>query len=293
MMRFFRWLCAALALAAFGYGGWRAGVWLHRRQVHRPPPVVTVTFLEVSSGDCTVIRTPDGHAIVIDAGGEASGAQTADLLKQMGLAQIDLLVLASPADSSVGGVPALLQANIPIQSVWLDGVANPGDEQTAAVAELQSRHVPVETVYKHEAKTVGVSPMVFQVVWPPRYGPRSTRDAMVCRLDYGGQSCLFLGPLTAASEPYLISGASADDLRADVMQVTEHGEGEGSERELLIRVQPEIAVISSTQQTPPDPAALERLQSASADIWRTDQQGTLTVTLSLSTNAPVIKGSRS
>jgi beta-lactamase superfamily II metal-dependent hydrolase len=61
---------------------------------------------------------------------------------------------------------------------------------------------------------------------------------------------------------------------------------------MLHRVQPEIAVISSTAQAPPAPAALERLQAGGADIWRTDAQGTVTVTLSMNANTPIVTGSR-
>ena len=284
-------LAALIVLAALCFGGVKLGIWLRQRQVTSTQPMVTVSFLEVTDGDCTVIQTPDEHTIVIDTGGAANGDEVPRTLRRMGVIEIDLLVLAAPTDQAEGGVDALLKANLPIRSVWINSVAKPGTVQTQAIALLQAKNVPIQTVYENEKKSVGDSPMALKVLWPPRNGDRTTKDNLVCRVDYGAQSCLFLGPLAAESEPYLISGA-ADPLKADVMQVTDHGAGEGTERELLPRVQPEIAVISSTAQSPPAPATLERLQSAAADVWRTDIQGTVTVTLSTSPNTPTVTGSR-
>jgi competence protein ComEC len=284
-------LTASLSIVALAIAGMTLGAYLRRRQVPPPPPVVTVSFLELTDGDCTIIETPDDRFILIDAGGTGSGNQVATALRHLGAQQVDLLVLATSADSGIGGTPALLQSGIPIRSVWLNSIASPGDEQERIVDDLQNRRVPIRVVHENEQIQMGQDPVKLTAVWPPRHGDRAFKDNLVCRIDYGAQSCLFLGALRSESEPYLISGA-ADQLRADVLQVTDHGAGDGSARELLIRVQPEIAVISSTTQTPPAPAALERLQAASADIWRTDMQGTITVTLSMNPNTPLVTGSR-
>lgn len=280
-----------LGVAASAILGLMLGFWLRGRQTPKPVPVVTISFLELPDGDCSVIKTPDDHFIVIDAGGPASDDAVAQTLRRMGAAQIDLLVIASPAESAVGGAPNLIDSGIPIRSVWLDSVADAGDAQQKAIDELQAKHIPTRVVHENEQVQIGSSPMQFTAVWPPRHGSRAFTDNLVCRVDYGSQSCLFLGPLDAASEPYLISGAS-DKLHADVLQVTEHGDGEGSALELLRRAQPEIAVISSSPQTPPAPAAVDRLQAAGADIWRTDVQGMVTVTLSMQPGTPVVTGSR-
>lgn len=284
-------LVAALLIVGLGVGGAMLGIWLRQRQVQPLPPVVTVTFLELVDGDCTVIQTPGDHSIIIDAGGSANDGEVPRDLRRLGIYQIDLLVLAAPTEQAQGGVADILHAGLPIRSVWIDGVNNPGEVQAQTTALLQAKNVPIQTVYENENKNVGDSSTTFKVVWPPRYGDRAKRDNLVCRVDYGAQSCLFLGPLAAETEQYVISGAS-DQLHADVLQVTDHGSGEGSALELLRRVQPEIAIISSTKQTQPTPTALDRLQAAGADIWRTDMQGTVTVTLSTTPNTPTVTGSR-
>jgi competence protein ComEC len=266
------------------------GAWVRHRQAPVQLPVVTVRFLELSDGDCAVIHTPDDRFVLIDAGGSRSGGEVGAALRNMGVRQIDLLVLASADDAGIGGVASLLRSGLPIRQVWNNNVED-DSERSRVVTELENARIPMRTVHAGLWQRIGTSRTQITVVWPPEHGLRARSDALVCRIDYGVQSCLFLGPLSESGEPYLISGA-ADRLKADVMQVTDHGDGGATSLELLRGARPEIAVVACDANTPPAPAVLQRLQAAGADTWRTDQQGTVTVTLGMLDNAPTVTGSR-
>ena len=273
-------------------GGFALGYGFKKKQRAPQPPVVTISFLNITDGDATVVRTPDGHTALIDAGGSQVGTQVVDALRRLGVHQIDLLVLASPCDSSIGGVPAILASKLPIRSVWNNSVTTAPDpkERDQVMADLARAGIPLRVAHMNEQTRLGTGQIPFTAIWPPQHGERSKLDALICRIDFGSQSCLFLGPLASESEPYLISGAS-DKIQADVLQVTNHGDGQATEPELLRRVQPSIAVISATQTAAPAPATVQRLQAAEADVWQTDQQGTVTVTLATTPGTPGVTGS--
>jgi competence protein ComEC len=284
---------AIFGVVALCAAGLLLGVWVRRKQVPvQAPPAVTIRFLELSDGDCAVVETPDDRFILIDAGGSGSGGDVAAALRQMGAQKIDLLVLASAEDTGIGGVSALVRSGLPILSVWNNNdVDDGGSERSQVIADLANARIPMRTVRAGVSQHIGTSPLVITVLWPPEHGLRAHSDSLVCRVDYGTESCLFLGPLSEVGEPYLISGAGPR-LHADVMQVTDHGDGGGTSLELLRRATPEIAVISCEADRPPAPATLQRLQAAAAETWRTDQQGTVTVTLDMTANSPSVTGSR-
>lgn len=277
-------IAASLAAAKFGAS-------IRRSLQNTPaPPAVTVKFLDIKSGNCTVIRTPDDRYVLVDDGGNKASDEVVAALRKMGVGRIDLLILASPNDSGLGGTAGLLRANIPIRAAWVNNVLG-SSERNRVVGRLNAAGIPVRIVQSSVMQPVGDSrtPVCMSIVWPPMHGDRARRDGLVCRLDYGAQSCLFLGPIAAASEAYVVSGAGLG--RCDVLQVTDHGNGDGSSLELLRWAQPEIAVIAATAAEPPEQAALDRLQAAGASIWRTDIEGDVTITLTGGPDEPSITGS--
>jgi len=281
---------AILGVAVLCIAGGLMGAWVRHRQVLPQPPVMTVRFLDLSDGDCAVIHTPDDRFILIDAGGSRSDGEVTTALRDMGAKQIDLLILASADDSGIGGVAALLRSGLPIRSVWTNNIED-DSERDRVIADMDNERIPMRTVYAGLWQRIGTSRMQITAIWPPEHGFRARNDALVCRIDYGTQSCLFLGPLSESGEPYLISGA-ADRLKADVMQVTDHGDGGATSLELLHSAKPEIAVVACDAGRPPAPAAMQRLQAAGASTWRTDKQGMVTVTLDMTANGPNVTGSR-
>jgi competence protein ComEC len=69
-------------------------------------------------------------------------------------------------------------------------------------------------------------------------------------------------------------------LRADVLKVGHHGSRTSSSRELLAAVAPSEAIISvgaRNRYGHPSPETLSSLAASGARIWRTDEDGAVTV----------------
>jgi competence protein ComEC len=76
----------------------------------------------------------------------------------------------------------------------------------------------------------------------------------------------------------LVTGA---DLRADVLKVGHHGSAYGTTPELVAAVRPRFAIISVGRGNlfgHPAPQTLETLERAGATVYRTDQNGAVTIT---------------
>lgn len=275
----------ALLLIALMLIGTLLGTAWRRGHPRRDRPRLSVTFLDVGDGDCTLVRSPEGRTILLDAGGASAGPAVVGALRRRNVRTVDLLILTSPDEGSIGGVPALLASGIGVSQVWDNPVADAGAARRDALEAIRRHvpHIPSSTASGGDAIQVGQMLFV-SAVWPPGAGPASRRDPLVCRVNYGGTAFLFEAAATAVAERDLISQAgpqvectgACTDM---VLQVGARAEGSPSP-EVLRRATPAVAVISCGPGGPPTQATLHRLQAAGAAVWRTDTQGTITVTTS-------------
>ena len=271
----------ALLLVAMTLIGSLLGIAWRRSHRVRDAPPLTVTFLSVGDGDCTLVRTPEGHAILLDAGSSQAGPIVATSLRRLGVRTIDLLILTAPDDASVGGVPALLESGVKVSQVWDNPVEDTGDARRDALEAIRRRHIPSSTANAGDAIQVGEMLFV-SAIWPPVTGEAARRDPLVCRINYGSAAFLFEAATTKQAEGDLVGqgkqqiecGGPCTDL---VLQFAAH-DGEAPSPEMLRRSTPSVAVISRGPDSPPSAETLHHLQAAGAAVWRTDTQGTITVT---------------
>ncbi|MGI4791595.1 MAG: ComEC/Rec2 family competence protein [Janthinobacterium lividum] len=252
-----------------------------RSHPSRDTPQLVVTFLDVGDGDCTLVQSPEGRTILVDTGSADAAPSVAALLRSRNVKTIDLLLLTSPEAASVGGIPALLGSGIYVSQVWDDAVADTGEARRAALEAIRQRHIPSSVAGAGDTIQIGQR-LFISALWPPETGDASRRDPLLCRINYGSTAFLLEAPATAEAERDLISQAGSQlecsgactDL---VLQAATHAEGSPSP-EMLRRAAPAIVVLSHSADNPPDQALLQSLQAAGAAVWRTDTQGTITVT---------------
>ena len=271
----------ALLLIALTLIGTLLGFAWRRSHPAHDAPQLAVTFLAVGDGDCTLVRSPEGRVILLDAGSAQAAPVVAADLRRLNVHAIDLLILTSPDETSIGGVPALLQSGVSVTQVWDTPEADAGEARRDALEAIRRRHIPSSTASAGD--TIQVGAMLFvSAVWPPDQGAASRRDPLVCRINYGSAAFLFEAAATPKAEQEFI-GQGGQRITCDgpcsdlVLQAAAHAEGSPAP-ELLRRATPAVVVISCGPNDPPDPATLHRLQVAGAAVWRTDTQGDITVT---------------
>ena len=99
---------------------------------------------------------------------------------------------------------------------------------------------------------------------------------MAILLEYGKNRFLFTGDAEEASEAEMLTNGI--DISADVYKVAHHGSRSASTQEFLNAVQPKYAVISCGEGNSyghPHAEVLNRLRSMGAEVFRTDEQGSI------------------
>lgn len=253
---------------------------------------LAVHFLDVGQGDAALIHTPAGRTLLIDGGpdGDQLLAQLRAVLPP-NHAAIDAILLTHPQADHANGLFTVLER----YSVGTL-IVSPFNDEARLGQRLEEaakdRGVSVQTAQAGDEIDLDPKSKVrADILWPPLELSDGGRDpnaaSLVLRLIYGKTAFLFTGDIRATEEVRLARtrrycGNAPCDLRADVLKVAHQGAKSSSSDLFLRRVQPDlaVAVISAGAGNPhghPHEEAVKRIEEASESIFRTFENGTISV----------------
>lgn len=262
-------VCLALLLAV--------GVGLNRRAVDRAD--LTVAALDVGQGASALLLTGERCALV-DCGGSASrsaGDIAADRLASMGRTRLDLLVFTHLDADHFNGAARLFR-RLRVAAVAVP--ATERDRPEFAALEAMVAAEGAELVLIDETRQeFGLGSAVL-TLYPPLGAGTSNEEGLFALCSVGDFDVLITGDADAFVERMLIKYYGLPDV--ELLLAGHHGSAGSTCGELLDALRPELAVISVGYNSygHPAPEVLDRLARAGAEVYRTDLDGTVTVTLS-------------
>jgi competence protein ComEC len=293
---------AALIAAAMARGRWwRTGtalavaVFLALLLWHPFPPDVhpgelEMTAIDVGQGDSIFVVFPDGRRMLVDGGGiPAFGHQTrsqldigedvvAPYLWDRGIRNLDVVVLSHGHEDHIGGLPALVGDFHP-KELWTG--ATP-DSPTWQMLRAKAAANGVKIVPMHFPLRFAFGGAEIEVLAPPAdYVPTDSpknNDSLVLRVAYGRNGFLLSGDVERPIERGML--AEDEIRRTDVLKVAHHGSRTSSTEDFVSAVEPVFAVISvglDNSYGHPNRDVIERLRQHHAVVYRTDQDGLITV----------------
>ena len=245
----------------------------------------TIAFLNVGQGDAAVISTYDGKAYLVDGGGkfgqdfgENVGKRVVlPYLEYLGVSALDGAFLSHPDSDHMTGLLEVLET-VPTKGLYLSDYAFAENEQTDLLKEkVEKYNIPLYTIKTGDSSRDDAFLCLYPTGDSVRAGEEN-RGSLVLRYSYGGADVLFTGDITAEEERLLLE----QDISADVLKVAHHGSKYSSDAAFLEKVSPKAAVIScgaGNVYGHPHEETVERLQKTGAEIFRTDEEETILVTI--------------
>jgi competence protein ComEC len=243
---------------------------------------LTLHFLDVGQGDGALLRTPAGHWVLIDAGpktdqSDAGRRVIVPFLARNGVGELSLVFVSHAHADHLGGVISVLE-RYRIGVVVEPGEAVADPLYYAFLNQLASEAIPWHVGVRGERFTL--DSVSFSILHPdkrwPHWGEDLNEDSLVLLVEYGGFQALFAGDAGFPAELEMRSRAR----RVDLLKVGHHGSRGSTGDEWLDSLRPRTAVISVGRNNygHPSPATLDRLRRHGAAVWRTDQDGSVSVT---------------
>ena len=246
---------------------------------------LTISFLDVGQGDAIALRTPAGRWLLIDGGprgpaGDAGRRVVVPFLRSHGATQLAAVVATHAHLDHFGGLPAVLDAFDPQYVLepgepvpdagylgFLGAVENDGAEWRAARRgdRLDLDGVTIEVLSPDSAWAVSQTDI--------------NEESVVLLVTYGGTRILFAGDAGRPTEAHLAGQVG----RVTLLKVGHHGSRGATSDRWLDELQPADAVISvgtKNRYGHPAPETIARLEAHGVSIFRTDQRGTITFTVS-------------
>ncbi len=238
---------------------------------------LVIDVLDVGQGDAILIRSPEGKAVLVDAGPTREGAMKA--LRARGVEAIDLVVVTHHHLDHHGGMESVIRefhpryflaTNSPhTTKSWLSLLETVKAEGITAVA-------PTE-----KARRIELGSTTITILPQAPYDDKDENDNSIgLRVQHGGFSMLMTGDSEPLSRKWWQS--NCPDLLRDcsVLKLAHHGSHNGTDVAWLDIVRPELAVVSvgtGNSYGHPHAETLDLLKRTRIPLVRTDQWGTITM----------------
>ena len=244
--------------------------------VEEPQYNMTVHFLDVGQG-LSILAQSDDQTLIYDGGDSDKSSFVVAYLKEQGVTDIDYLISSHYDSDHVNGLIGCLNA-FDVENVICSDYVHDSDTYQSFISTAQSKGLELQHPAVGTAFTFGTGS--FEILAPAQIDQNdSNNNSVAIKLTNGDNSFIFTGDAESSSESAMC--ASGINLDCDVLVPGHHGSATATSWEFLESTVPEYAVIScgvDNQYGHPDKDTMDKLQSMDIQVYRTDKQGTITVT---------------
>ncbi len=248
-------------------------------------PLLTMKVLDIGQGDSIYLRLPSKEDILIDGGPDDRVLTQLGQAMPFGDHQIELVIISHNHADHIGGLLAVLQ-RYQVKEIWLSGAIHTTDQYLQLLQLIKEKQIKTSVVKAGSLATYGG--VHFLVLFPltemTGQQPEDQHDAtVVVKVSWQQWCALLTGDLDIRHEQMIIPAAASlnESLHCPILKVTHHGSAHGTSPAFLTAVQPEVGLISvgaKNMYHHPAPSLLERLRQAQVQTYRTDTNGTVTLT---------------
>ena len=230
-----------------------------------------VYFIDVGQADSILVISKD-ETMLIDAGNNEDGTDVVNFIKEKGITKLNYVIGTHPHEDHIGGLDDVINA-FDIENVYLPDITTNTKTFEDVLDAIENKNLEITTPQIGDTFTLGESNC--EVKSTIIDNSNLNLASLVIRLEFGETSFLFMGDAETDNEE------QTTWEQTTVLKVGHHGSDTSSSLEFLEQIQPQISVIMVGKDNSyghPNQETLEKLEEVGAQIYRTDENGTITIT---------------
>lgn len=264
------WLLAVGLAMLLGVGD----AWL------KSPSSLELHMLDVGQGDAILLRTAEGHNILVDGGpGQTVLEKLGEVLSPFDR-RLDLVILTHPHEDHVAGLVEVLR-RFEVGEVLLSAPEYDNQAYEALMEEIAEREIPYS--FADDDNDFEFGDVKLDVLFP--FEPFTGDDmenvnnaSPVIKVVWGEVEVLLTGDAEQEVEAQLLTASV--DIRADIIKAGHHGSRSSSTEAFLKAVGAELMLIScgtGNDYGHPHQETLEKAGDFGMEVRRTDLEGRISV----------------
>ncbi|OQB20345.1 MAG: ComEC family competence protein [Firmicutes bacterium ADurb.Bin182] len=198
--------------------------------------------VNTGKSDCLIFAYRDGRALMVDTGRKKDFDKIDEALKQLGVSELQAVILTHGHKDHAGGLKKLL-GKYPSKTVYTSSL----DYSTFSAKELDSiSEAGAEHALLSKGDVLEFGEANFIVLAPAVADPKEeNNNSLVIRVLYGDTAFLLMGDALLETEQDIVN--ICYDLGADVIKLGHHGQDDATSAALLDAVKPSYAVITGNR----------------------------------------------
>ncbi|MBC8014327.1 MAG: MBL fold metallo-hydrolase [Sporomusaceae bacterium] len=239
-----------------------------------------VKVLDIGQGDAILIRAA-GQTVLVDTGDIEHRDKIVAYLKKEGITTIDKVIITHPHADHLGGMPGILE-NFKVGQIYDSGRSSTTALYRQYLSAVSKKNVPFKVVNPGN-EIIIVNDIKLKIFAPDKSfisDSEINNSSIVAKLIFNKFSMLLTGDAEKESESRMVKTYAAE-LKSTVLKSGHHGSNTSSTSEFLKAVGAEAVIISLAANNDyhhPHPSTVKKYAEAKLKVYRTDLNGTVTIT---------------
>ena len=232
-----------------------------------------VYFLDVGQADAILIDSGNEY-MVIDGGNNADGPLIVKYFQELGIKNIKYVIGTHIHEDHIGGLDDIIN-NFNIETIYIPNTITTTKTFEDLLNAISNKNMSFKVPVIDSTFKLGESNI--QILYTGTDINDLNSTSIILKLTYGNTSFLFTGDTTSTIEKQLLN----KDIKTDVLKVAHHGSKYSSEAHFLKAADPKYAIITCEKDNMyyfPHSVTLKKLERINAQIYRTDENGTIIAT---------------
>ena len=236
-------------------------------------------FIDVGQGDSSLIITPKGKTILIDAGDEAHAKKVLSYVREQGIEKLDLVVATHPDADHIGGMDKVIK-NFDIDVFAMPDVSAKTNQYKQIQRELKAKKMKATRLYQGDEVQID-DDIDFEILSPVKGKKYDDTNEyfIIAKIVYKDTSFILMGDATMENEVDIIN--NVPDIDIDVLKLGHHGSSTSSSDYFITKTSPNIAIISCGKNNKyghPHQEVMRVLKKHGVTPYRTDEMGDIVIT---------------